>query len=175
MVHYFTEKQESELRFFPLEATLRGKKLSLLTASGVFGRKKVDRGSELLIQKCIVEDNWDVLDLGCGIGVVGIAIKKCFPKCNVILTDINKRAVKVAKINSRHNKVEVKIKQGDMYAKITGEFDTILLNPPQHAGKDVCMKMIENESLVVHPYPVRAFANTILLDVPESKIYSFMV
>ena len=38
----------------------------------------------------------------------------------------------------------VKIKQGDMYAKITGEFDTILLNPPQHAGKDVCMKMIEN-------------------------------
>lgn len=91
-----------------------------------------------------MENKWDVLDLGCGIGVVGIAIKKSFAKCNVVLTDINKRAVMVAKRNAKQNNVEVKIKQGDMYTKIKDKFDTILFNPPQHAGKDICMQMIQD-------------------------------
>ncbi len=29
-----------------------------------------------------------------------------------------------------------------MYKKVSGKFDTILLNPPQTAGKDVCFEMI---------------------------------
>ena len=62
----------------------------------------------------------------------------------VVLTDINSRAVKIARMNKKRNRVEnVSFVQGDMFEKVKGKFDTILFNPPQTAGKSICFQMIE--------------------------------
>jgi 16S rRNA (guanine1207-N2)-methyltransferase len=140
--HYFSEKQESVFRINSIEILLRGSTFKFDTVSGVFSVGRVDKGSYLLIEKCIVEDGWRVLDLGCGYGVTGIAIAKVFD-CEVVLTDVNKRAAYISKKNAKKNNVEVSVLRGDMYEKIDGLFDTILFNPPQHAGKKLCMEMIE--------------------------------
>ena len=139
--HYFSEKQESAFRINSIEINLRGSEFKFDTVSGVFSVGRVDKGSFLLIEKCIIEDSWRVLDLGCGYGVVGIVVKKVFD-CEVVMTDVNKRAAYISKKNAKKNNVEVSIVRGDMYEKVEGLFDTILLNPPQHAGKDLCMEMI---------------------------------
>jgi len=144
MAHYYSEEQESKLRLRKFKAILLGNELEFYSGSGVFSADKVDRGTELLTNKCTIKEGSDILDLGCGIGVVGIAVKKSCPICNVYLTDINKRAVKLARMNTELNRVEVKIFQGNLYEPLKEKkFGVILSNPPYTAGRKVCFEIIE--------------------------------
>jgi 16S rRNA G1207 methylase RsmC len=143
MPHYYSEKQDSALKLRKVVEVIRGSELKFFFASGVFSSKKVDKGSLLLAECAIVENNWRVLDLGCGNGVIGIAIAKAFPKAKVVMSDVNERAVKTAMMNCKLNRTPCVVLQGNGFDKIEGLFDAILLNPPQTAGKDVCTKLIE--------------------------------
>lgn len=143
MVHYYSKHQESQLRLRKIKAVLRGNELEFYTGSGIFSPDRIDPGSKLLIESCIIKPGWGVLDFGCGYGAVGIAIKKKKNKTKVVMTDINKRAVKLALKNVKLNKVEAEVKQGDLFELIEYKFDTILVNPPQKAGKEICFSIIE--------------------------------
>lgn len=141
--HYYTQNPKSPIKPSIVKSTLRGNELTFHTSGGVFSRRKIDLGSELLINKCLIENGDKVLDLGCGYGPVGISIKKAFPECKITLSDVNKRAVKFTKINALENNVKVYVVHGDIYEGVKNEkFDVILVNPPQTAGKDLCNQMI---------------------------------
>ncbi len=143
MQHYYSENQESKLKLRKIKANLRNTNLEFYTGSGVFSIKRVDKGTEILINYSIIKDNWRILDLGCGYGAIGITIAKAFPKSKVIMSDINKRAIKLAEINAKLNKVNPIIIHSNIFENIKEKFNTILLNPPQTAGKELCFKMIE--------------------------------
>ncbi len=145
MVHYFEAKQKSKFVPKEIKAILRGREFIFTTASGVFSIEHVDKGTGILVDYCEVPADATVLDLGCGYGVVGIAIKKCLPKTNVTMVEVNERAVSLAKKNAVKNNVNVKILQGDLYEPIKEEkFDAILVNPPYAAGREICYKIIED-------------------------------
>ena len=150
MNHYFSEKPDSELRLTKITKIIRNIEMPFYLASGVFSAKKVDAGAQLLAEKAIVEDGWDVLDLGCGNGIIGVVLAKTF-EINLVMSDINERAVHNAKRNAKMNKVKAKAVRSDGFAKIEGKFDTILLNPPQTAGKDVCLKLISDAKNALKP------------------------
>src|SRR3990170_204091 len=97
MAHYFSEKQDSRLNLKKIKISLRRASFELYTGSGVFSKDMLDTGTKVLIENCIIENNWEILDLGCGIGTVGIAIKKMHPKTKVIMADVNERAVMLCK------------------------------------------------------------------------------
>ena len=143
--HYFSQNQTSDYKEESFITTLRGNTFQFVTASGVFSLKKVDKGSELLINKAVVPNEArSILDLGCGYGPVGIAIAKVFPKAEVLLSDVNERAVFVAKKNIKKNNIaNAEVVVSDGFEKINKNFDVILLNPPQTAGKQVCQNLIE--------------------------------
>ena len=144
MAHYYSEEQDSELKLLKFKAFLRGNEFEFYSGSGVFSKKKVDKGTELLVNKCLAKEGGDILDFGCGIGIVGIALKKDCPSCNLYLADINKRAVKLARMNAELNNAEVRLFQGNLYEPLKGmKFDIILTNPPYTAGRDVCYKIIK--------------------------------
>ena len=143
--HYYSEKPTSELKLKKIKAILREKEFEFYTGSGVFSPKRVDPATILLINKSVVKEEDKVLDLCAGYGPVGIAIKKIFPKADVYLTDVNKRAIHLAKKNARLNKVKVTVKSGDLYVPYKDEkFDVILVNPPMAAGRKICLKIIED-------------------------------
>ena len=141
--HYFTEKPTSELNLRKISVFVKGINLQLNTAAGIFSPDYIDNGTRLLIESAVIKDNWNVLDLGCGYGVVGVAIKKLFPSITITMSDINERALKLAKMNSKLNKSGAIIKKSNSFNSIKETFDTILLNPPQTAGKNICFDMIE--------------------------------
>jgi len=143
MAHYYTEKQDSDFKPKIISDVLRGKNFSFYTASGVFSKNRIDKGTRALIENCIVNDGWKVLDLGCGYGVVGIVIKKLFPNSEVVLSDINERALKLSQMNAGLNNVEVRIVKSFLFENLQELFDTIIVNPPQSAGIEICYKMIE--------------------------------
>ncbi|MBN2567017.1 class I SAM-dependent methyltransferase [Candidatus Woesearchaeota archaeon] len=142
MAHYFSPKQDSELRTREFRVRLRGEGITLLAGSGVFSMHRVDPGSRLLIESAEIRPGTRVLDLGCGYGPMGIAIARAFPDCEVVMTDVNERAVALARKNAKLNRIEATILSGDGFAKVEGPFDAILLNPPQSAGKEVCFSLI---------------------------------
>lgn len=143
MVHYYDKKQTSELKIKTITSILRGELFTFHTASGIFSGRKVDAGTKLLIDTCIMENNWMVLDLGCGYGAVGITLKKLYPKSDIFMTDINERAIVLAERNSALHKVMPHLFAGNMYGPIKDLlFDTILINPPYVAGRKVVFEML---------------------------------
>jgi 16S rRNA G1207 methylase RsmC len=144
MSHYYSEEQKSELNLRKFKAFLRGKEFEFYSGSGVFSADRVDKGTEILVNNCSARDGSSILDLGCGIGIIGIAIKKSFPKADIYMTDINKRAIKLAEMNVELNDTEVKILHGNLYEPVKDKkFDTILTNPPYSAGRKLCYEIIE--------------------------------
>jgi 16S rRNA G1207 methylase RsmC len=144
MSHYFSEKQDSKFIPMKMQVNISGIKFDLFSSSGVFSKGELDKGTEILIRTSIVDDGTKVLDLGCGIGTVGIAIKKKYPAAEVLMADINERAVYLAEKNIILNELSgVQARKSDIYSAIDEKFDVILLNPPQTAGKDICFSMIE--------------------------------
>ena len=142
MEHYFSEKQKSKLNVKEINIDILNHSFIFLTPSGVFSFGKFDNGSKLLINKSIIKEKSKVLDLGCGYGNVGICISKAY-KVEVTLSDINERAINFTKKNAIKNNVNVEIIKSNAFQEINQKFDTILFNPPQHAGKDLCLSMIE--------------------------------
>lgn len=147
--HYFTENPTSELVLFKNEFIIKRihKQIPFYSASGVFGIKKVDLGSELLINKAQIKPKQKILDLGCGYGIIGVAIKLIEPTAEITFSDINNRALDITKKNLQLNNLQGKVIHSDGFNNIQEnnikeKFDVILLNPPQTAGKDLCLKLI---------------------------------
>ena len=141
--HYFSKTPKSELKLIKLKAILRKKEIEFYTSSGLFSIKRVDRGSELLADKGIIRNNWKVLDLGCGYGIIGLSLLKTNPTLELTFSDINERAIKLTEINLRLNNLQAKTIQSNAFENIKERFDTILLNPPQTAGKDLCFRLMQ--------------------------------
>lgn len=143
MEHYYSEEQKSPLDLKKISQRIKGTNFDFFTSSGIFSKEKVDKGTLILVENMIIRKKSRVLDIGCGTGVLGIAAARMFD-ADVVMSDINKRAAMLAKKNARLNNVNAGIFQGNLYEKIKGnDFDVILANPPQTAGKEICFQLIE--------------------------------
>jgi 16S rRNA (guanine1207-N2)-methyltransferase len=141
MEHYFSSTPQSRSQEKQIKAKLRGHAFAFYTNSGVFAKKEVDFGSRLLIEQVEGESGSRLLDLGCGYGPIGIALAVSCPQLQVVMVDINERAVRLAELNSKQNRVEerVEVRVSDGFTAIKAEerFDIIVSNPPIRAGKKV--------------------------------------
>ena len=145
MTHYFDKKQDSEFKPIKIEISFQGEKITFFSASGIFSKDELDTGSALLIRSAIIKNGFSVLDLGCGFGAIGIILAKKYPLCSFTLADVNERAVQISKMNIElHVLKNATAKESSFFDCIEDNFHTILLNPPQTAGKDVCFKLISD-------------------------------
>jgi 16S rRNA G1207 methylase RsmC len=134
--HYFAALPKSKAKFGLIHTSLRGKPFEFLTASSVFSKKRVDTGTRLLIETMALPDTGCVLDVGCGYGAVGIAAAAFNPRLRVVMTDVNTRAVHLAKHNIERNKVtNAEVRCGYLYDPVEElTFNCVLSNPPVSAG-----------------------------------------
>ena len=70
-----------------------------------------------------------VLDLCCGSGCIGIAIRK-HRKVSVVSADISADALALTRENAERNGTEIETVQSDLFDRIGGTFDLIVSNPP---------------------------------------------
>ena len=139
---YYAENPDAAHDIHELRVDLLGEKMTFLTDAGVFSKKMVDFGSQLLL-KCLEVDEGDsVLDVGCGYGPLGLSLAKAYG-VQATMVDINNRALDLAQQNAERNKVEATIFQSNIYEQVEGKFDHVISNPPIRAGKQVVHEIIE--------------------------------
>lgn len=144
---YYTADPSSESRPVPCEFTYRGEDLRFMTDAGVFSKGELDTGTRLLIDALPETLQGDVLDLGCGWGPVGIAMKKHWPDLHVVMADVNHRALDLSRENAKRNRTETECVESDGMAALTAyRFDAVVTNPPIRAGKQVIYKMFADSA-----------------------------
>lgn len=110
--------------------------LSLRTQAGVFAGAKLDAGTKLLLDHLEIESGSKVLDVGCGVGVIGITA--AMHGADVTMTDANLLAVEAAAHNVEKLGLSANVIASDVYRHLDDQrFDLIVSNPPFHRGKQV--------------------------------------
>ena len=139
---YYAENPDAAHDIHELRVDLLGEKMTFLTDAGVFSKKMVDFGSQLLLKCLEVNQGETVLDVGCGYGPLGLSLAKAYG-VQATMVDINNRALDLARQNAERNKVEATIFQSNIHKQVEGTFDHVISNPPIRAGKQVVHEIIE--------------------------------
>jgi len=109
-----------------------------LTKPGLYGWNKIDRGSAFLLEQLPAMLGTElplrgrVLDLGCGFGY--LALNACDADTLLTCTDNNAAALLACRENLAQRGLHGKVVAGDAGLGLSPGFDTILCNPPFHAG-----------------------------------------
>ena len=116
--------------------------VALEAAPGVFSAKRLDPGTEMLLEALGRHDTEPqrILDLGCGIGPLGLAALLRWPRAQATLVDADARAVASAARNAERIGASDRctVVWWDAAEPAPAErCDLVLLNPPFHAGKAV--------------------------------------
>lgn len=143
--HYYSSDPKVESQEEKVNVELRGQSFSFITDKGVFSKKTIDFGTQLLIDTIQVPEHAKVLDVGCGYGPIGLTIAKTTPCQKVVLVDVNRRALALAEKNADLNQINcVEIFESNLLSEINEhDFDVVVSNPPIRAGKDVIFQLYE--------------------------------
>lgn len=117
------------------ERTIAG--FTLRTMPGIFSWEELDAGTALLLDHVGVAGGESALDVGCGNGVLGLALLRA-GATSVTMTDDNLLAVRCARANSAVYPNRAEVLPGDVFEPVAGRtFDLIVSNPPFHQKFDV--------------------------------------
>jgi 16S rRNA G1207 methylase RsmC len=142
--HYFSADPQAPFQRIPVTTNVWGHWLELTTGSGVFAQGRLDVGTGVLLREAPPpEDAGSVLDLGCGYGVIGLAVAVAVPRCRVTAVDVNQRALVLANENAQRLGV------ADRFTACLPEqvpadamFDEIWSNPPIRIGKQALHELL---------------------------------
>ncbi len=141
-MHYFIDDQE-KLETFLISGNIADDYLELYSSKNLFSSTHFDEFSKILVEVFIANEKNanNILDLGCGYGVVGIALQRYYHS-QVTFSDINAKAVAVTKLNLEKYNLKSRVIKSDGLKTHQQLYSYILLNPPIHASKQKCFELI---------------------------------
>ena len=145
MQHYFIDKEHKKEDYFKYSAEFNNKKYVFNSVDNMFSKDGLDEGTRVLLNTVLknYDLSGDVLDLGCGIGSIGIILKSEYPNINCDMVDINKTALELSRKNCRENKIDDNtIFHSNLYGDIDKNYDYIVTNPPIKVGKEILFGVV---------------------------------
>jgi 16S rRNA G1207 methylase RsmC len=142
--HYFSADPSVPFAREPFSCDVWGRRLDLVSGSGVYSRGRLDPGTAVLFRETEPPEPGHVLDLGTGYGVIGLAIAAAWradgvpvgSSSGVTGVEVNQRAVLLANQNAaalglqdRYIACDPELPPSDI------TFDEIWSNPPIRIGK----------------------------------------
>lgn len=122
-----------------------GVNFTFCTDNGVFSKERLDFGTRFMLENIPLRElHGNILDLGCGYGVVSIILSK-FINATFDAIDINKRALHLAEINMKKNSsYGINFFESNVYENVNKKYDYIITNPPIRAGKKIVYDIVMN-------------------------------
>ena len=113
------------------------------TDNGVFSKERLDFGTRSLLESLPIQEmHGDILEVGCGYGVIPIILSK-FVDAKFDGIDVNKRALHLANMNMKENKCNnITFFESNCYENVNKKYDFIITNPPIRAGKEIVYKIL---------------------------------
>ncbi len=144
MDHYFTAKTDDRKNRRMITFCFNDEKINMMSDDNVFSKDDLDYGSRVLIETVLKENiSGRVLDLGCGIGNIGILLEKYNSGIDLSMSDVNVVAINLAKENSELHRQKNQPVLSDGFEGISESFDVIVSNPPIRTGKKVIYRLFE--------------------------------
>ncbi|PKQ31515.1 MAG: MFS transporter [Actinobacteria bacterium HGW-Actinobacteria-2] len=143
MSHYFHTPTGAEHRR-QITARFWDTDWSFTTAAGVFSADGLDLGTAVLLRESAPPSGATrLLDLGCGYGVIAVALAAACPQARVDAVDVNERALELTATNAATNGVGERVhpmlpEQFDESVR----YDQIWSNPPIRIGKDALHELL---------------------------------
>lgn len=142
MGQYFSnEDLKSNIQKYGVD--ILGNHYSFYTDNGVFSKEKLDFGTRVLIENIPLDIlSGDILDVGCGYGVIDIILGKIV-NASFLGVDVNRRALHLANMNKKENNItNINFIESNCYENVSGKFDFIITNPPIRAGKKIVYDIV---------------------------------
>jgi 16S rRNA G1207 methylase RsmC len=134
----------------------RGRELRFRVSQSLFSSFDIDLGTRHLLQT-LTSKGFDtykkVLDLGCGYGPIGIALKSAYDRCIVHMVDRDAVAIEYAQQNVELNNLSgFKVYKSLGYDDVSEvDFDLIVSNIPAKVGEPVLSHIIEDAKYCLCP------------------------
>lgn len=146
MQHYFIDKEHASTDYFEFRDSVLGLDLCFRSCDSIFSKDRIDDGTRSLLnaidKRCTLAGHG--LDLGCGLGVIAIALIKRYG-LTFDMVDINKTAVRLSQENLIKNNVQhnARAYYSDGFSEVTGNYDFIVTNPPIKTGKQLLFALMQ--------------------------------
>jgi release factor glutamine methyltransferase len=102
----------------------------LCDGRGLIPRPETEELVEMILKK-VTGENLQILDVGCGSGVIGLSLAAEKPGSHVTLVDISESALELTRENAQKlGLANVEILRSDLFNDVTGSFDLIVANLP---------------------------------------------
>ncbi|WP_431964731.1 class I SAM-dependent methyltransferase [Nocardia sp. bgisy134] len=145
---------------FPVRESLDEVGIEVVAHGAAFSGPRLDIGTRFLLQhlKWMKPDARDAIDLGCGTGILAVALAKARPALRVVGTDQSAAAVASARATAAANDVADRVtvvRDDAMSSAADNSADLVLCNPPFHVGAAVhtgsAIKMFAETGRVLRP------------------------
>lgn len=146
MQHYFIDKPHQEADFFEFNDSVLDVELCFRSCDSIFSKNRIDDGTRALLnainKKCTFSGTG--LDLGCGLGVIAIALIKKF-NLKFDMVDVNNTAVKLSKENLIKNNVQknARVFYSNGFSDVNDNYNFIVTNPPIKTGKKLLFDLMQ--------------------------------
>ncbi|MFC9998739.1 class I SAM-dependent methyltransferase [Nocardia sp. NPDC127526] len=145
---------------FPVRNRLDDRDLEVVAHGAAFSGSKLDIGTRFLLDyiKRMKPDARDAIDLGCGTGILAVALAKARPGIVVTATDQSAAAIASTRATAELNEVaeRIRVLRDDAMSTVPdNSADLVLCNPPFHVGAAVhtgsAIKMFQQAGRVLRP------------------------
>ncbi|HOB05653.1 MAG TPA: methyltransferase [Propionibacteriaceae bacterium] len=144
MTHYFETPTNPGRAERSVEMTLWGHDVTLTSARGVFSADGLDLGTAVLLRTLPPPTTTSrLLDLGCGIGPITLALALACPQAEVTAVDVNDLALDLTQRNATAAGVGDRVRASrpdDVDPDL--RFDEIWSNPPIRIGKEALHQLL---------------------------------
>ena len=135
--------------------------IELTSFPGCFCHRRPDDGGLALAEVVSRElsaleerhDTLNLLDMGCGCGLVGFLIASAVKNVNLVMVDSHSRAVEAATLNSRNLGLpaEVILADNGTPERMDGTFDVFVGNPPYYSDYRIAEVFLETAKRALKP------------------------
>lgn len=120
--------------------------VSLASRHGLFSARSLDDGTAMMLRELeSLPAAARVLDLGCGYGALGISLALRWPDADVMMVDVDLRAVEAARENVDRLGLQhtaVLPSDGVSAVRAQAQFDLVVSNLPAQAGNDALDELL---------------------------------
>ena len=142
--------------------------LAIYSLPGVFSHGRLDKGTAILFDHIDDIRAEQVLDFGCGTGVISATLAQQLPNAHFTLVDCDALALASARKTMENGATEnYQVYASDGLSEVTGQYDLIISNPPFHLGVSTSYEATEtflkqSRNYLVKGGELRIVANSFL-------------